>query len=103
MSWVHAPSVALPVAVAIRVIRGPATTGRKGRDNGFDGHSLHQLPLNGNHTRCFFLHLTLRNEKKMNTKEETTQRGGGEVMVMVVCLNPLRQRTSLRDREMRIE
>lgn len=60
MSWVHAPSVALPVAIAIRVIRGPATTGgRKGRDNGFDGHGLHQLPLNGNHTRCFFLHLTL--------------------------------------------
>ncbi|KAF8082461.1 hypothetical protein N665_0824s0009 [Sinapis alba] len=61
MSWVHAPSVAISMAVAFRLIRDLATTGgRKGRDNGFHGHSLHQLPLNGNHTRCFFLYLTLR-------------------------------------------
>ncbi|KAF8113650.1 hypothetical protein N665_0046s0001, partial [Sinapis alba] len=51
---VHAPSVA--VAVAGR-LRAPGTTrGGEGRDNGFHDHSLYQFSLNGNHTRCVFLH-----------------------------------------------
>ncbi|EOA38701.1 hypothetical protein CARUB_v10010744mg [Capsella rubella] len=54
-SGVNAPSL----TVAGR-IRAPATTGgSEGRDNGFRGHSLHQLPLDGNHTRYLFLHLPL--------------------------------------------
>ncbi|KAF3597319.1 hypothetical protein DY000_02023792 [Brassica cretica] len=52
-SRVHAPSVTV---TAGRLGAPGATRGGEGRDNGFHNHSLYQLSLNGNYTRCVFLH-----------------------------------------------